>query len=133
MNNSIILLTTIFVIVSIGAIVAITSRTKIGDYAYYRKSMSEFTVPHNITEIGDSVFSGCTSMSKIMLPLNLTKIVPYAFQNCTSLVEIVLPPNLTEIGPYAFKGCTSLRKITLPLTLPRLYLTPSRIARPWSR
>ena len=50
-----------------------------GSVCLQRTSLSEITLPPNLTKIGGSTFWGCTSLSEITLPPNLTKIEDYAF------------------------------------------------------
>ena len=50
-------------------------------------------------------FSSCTSLSEITLPPNLTEIGKYVFYQCTSLSEITLPAGPVNIGRHAFAGC----------------------------
>ena len=68
----------------------------------------------NVTSIGDSAFSGCSSLTEIVIPDSITSIGNYAFSGCSSLTEIVIPDSITSIGNYAFSGCSSLTEIVIP-------------------
>ena len=76
-------------------------------------SLSEITLPPNLTEIGECAFYGCMSLSEITLPPNLTEIGQFAFslerdqsaaQPCTSLTEITLPAGPVNIRNRALWG-----------------------------
>ena len=69
---------------------------------------------YNVTSIGASAFSGCSSLTSITLPAGVTSIGERAFGNCSSLTSVTLPDGLTSIGERAFSGCFSLKSITLP-------------------
>ena len=113
------------------------SVTKIGNYAFAGRNLTEFTVPERITKLGVGAFLECEQLTKITLPEGLTtlntqmffacqsltevslpagiKIIgEYAFSNCASLTSIEVPANVTEIWSGAFTGCTSLKSISLP-------------------
>ena len=55
-----------------------------------------------------SAFDSCSSLSEITLPPNLTEIETCTLYSCTSLTDITLPPNRTAIEWYAFWGCTDV-------------------------
>ena len=101
-----------------------------GDYEYsivdnnavidkYTGSDSTVIVPNNIdgydvTEIGDSAFSGCTNVKEIKLPETLETIGYYAFGSCTGLESIKIPSKVKTIGREAFEYCSNLKEINLP-------------------
>ncbi len=78
------------------------------------QKLTEITIPNSITQIGNNVFSGCTSLTEISISSNVTQIGNNAFRGCASLTEITIPDNVTQIGEYAFRGCTDLTEITIP-------------------
>ena len=53
------------------------------------KSITEFSIPEGVTEIGWNAFRGCTSLRSIDIPNSVTKIGDNAFSGCTSLQSIV--------------------------------------------
>ncbi len=74
----------------------------IADQAYYKnKNMTSYTIPGNITEIGDFAFarSGLTSIN---IPEGVTKIGYGAFYHCDNLNQITLPSTISKIEPEAF-------------------------------
>ena len=76
------------------------------------KSLTEITLPKNITNIGG--FSGCASLKHIVIPDTVTKIDGSAFQDCSSLTSVSIPESVTEIGSGAFSRCLSLVSLTIP-------------------
>ena len=71
---------------------------------------------HNTEIINYGGFSSCTSLTQLTLPNNLTIIRGGAFVGCTSLTEITLPDSITIIDSGAFAGCTNAT-IYIPETI----------------
>lgn len=75
----------------------------------------------NLSLIGESAFSNCTSIAAIDLTVsaNISSIGDYAFASCTSLTSVNLQNNiaLTELGSFAFRSCTGLTSFSLPATM----------------
>lgn len=74
----------------------------------------------NVTQVGHSSFSGCTSLEEIDFGgnANFSQIAAYAFRNCSSLKSIDLSKFVNntkwQIGQSAFVACTSLETIIFP-------------------
>ena len=79
-----------------------------------QKISGTFEVPDGITQIGSSIFSGCTGLQSISIPESVTSIGSNAFANCTNLESITLPQNITAISESMFAGCTALQTIAVP-------------------
>jgi len=77
-------------------------------------SLTQVTIPESVTSIGDYAFRACSSLTNITIPDGVTSIGESAFSGCTGLTQITIPENVTNIGPYAFRGCTGLTQITIP-------------------
>ena len=94
--------------------------TSISDEAFFNcDSLTSITIPDSVTSIGDSAFYECRSLTSIIIPEGVTSISNYAFQYCTSLTSITIPDNVSEIGNYTFYGCTSLTSVYCkPITPP---------------
>ena len=80
----------------------------------YVEGLGVITFDGDVTSIGDSAFSGCTSLTRITIPERVTSIGNFAFFGCTSLTSITIPNSVTSIGSSVFYGCTSLAGITIP-------------------
>ncbi len=94
-----------------------------------------FTIPEDVTAIGDGAFKGCDNISEVVIPENVKEIGAGAFEGCdkiekvtiaegvetigsgafsgTSITEVVIPDSVTEIGDDAFKGCDDLTSVTI--------------------
>ena len=59
----------------------------------------------NITTIGDSGFTYCSSLTSIAIP-KIERIGNYAFYGCDGLTSVQLGDSLISIGDYAFSGCS---------------------------
>ena len=75
-------------------------------------SLRYTTLPKNITEIPDDMFSGC-DITNIEIPENVTRIGIEAFLGCVNLSSITIPSKVGEIGGIAFSNCTTLNTIYL--------------------
>jgi hypothetical protein len=78
------------------------------------KTLTSFSIPVNVTTIGEGAFGGCTKLTSVNIPDSVTNISHYTFQGCSSLANINIPNGVTSIGNQAFSACTSLTNITIP-------------------
>ncbi|MDE5755392.1 MAG: leucine-rich repeat protein, partial [Oscillospiraceae bacterium] len=89
--------------------------TVIGDGAFWKyDSLETIIIPDHVTEIGCAAFCSCTSLTAIEIPGSLTSISERTLEDCSSLTAITIPDSVTSIGDYAFMDCTSLTAITIP-------------------
>src|SRR5580692_4598115 len=68
---------------------------------------------YEVTSIGISAFSFCTSLSSITIPGTVTNIGIDAFNDCSSLTNVVLSDGIVSIGDLAFGFC-GLISVTIP-------------------
>ena len=92
----------------------IPSATSIGEGFFYNRSNLRNVIMPNVTSIGSSAFSGCSSLALTALPDGVTSIDYHAFQGCSSLALTALPDGVTSIGMAAFQSCSSLALTALP-------------------
>ena len=91
--------------------------TKIGNDAFRNfTNLTSIIIPEGVTSIGDHAFAYCTNLESITIPNSVTSIDYEAFRSCSSLTTVTFGNNsqLTSIGSYAFIDCTSLESITIP-------------------
>ena len=75
---------------------------------------TDVTIPSNVTNIGDWVFSNCTSLESVRIPSQVTNIGIGAFAGCWSLIDVSIPESVVNIGDWAFYGCSCLDNVTIP-------------------
>ncbi len=78
------------------------------------KNETEFSIPNNVTSIGDGAFYYCSKLTSITIPNGVTNIGDGAFYYCSKLTSITIPNGVTNIGDSAFSCCYSLTSITIP-------------------
>ena len=76
--------------------------------------ITEYTIPQQVTVIGESAFKYCDKLTSVTIPESVTTIGKAAFNNCQNLTEITISNSVTTIGDYAFSACTGLKSITIP-------------------
>ena len=76
--------------------------------------LTEYTIPNNVTSIGEGAFSGCSNLTSITIPDSVTSIGEGAFSGCSNLTSITIPDSVTSIGEEAFCWCSSLVSVTIP-------------------
>ena len=52
--------------------------------------VTELVIPDSVTNIGDSVFEGCTNLTSVVIPDSVTSIGSYAFLGCTTLTSVYI-------------------------------------------
>ncbi len=75
-------------------------------------SFDELQYFTGLSSLRDYAFEGCTSLSNITLPSQLTSIGYGAFRNCSSLTQIDIPSKVTSISNEAFRGCGRLQRFS---------------------
>ncbi len=70
-------------------------------------------IPSGITEISESLFSGCKSLNDITLPNTIKEIKSNAFYKCSGLRKITLPESVETLNFLAFGDCTMLNTCTI--------------------
>ena len=77
-------------------------------------SATDYTLPSDLTRIGNSAFSNYITLPLTALPDGVTYIDHMAFQNCRAITLTALPDGVTFIGNSVFSGCTNLALTSLP-------------------
>lgn len=81
--------------------------------AFAHSGLAKISIPHNITNIEQSVFWDCTNLTDVTFPESLKSIGWYAFKDCTKLNNIKIPDSATVIDLEAFYNCTSLTTLKI--------------------
>ena len=114
--------------------------------AFAPADLLEYTIPSDVTSIGDFAFRGCYKLTNIAIPDSVTSIDGGVFENCGNLaafygkfasddnrclivngvLKSFAPAGLTEyeivngvtsIEEYTFYSCSSLISVTIPETI----------------
>ncbi len=72
-----------------------------------------YTLPNNVTKIGDYAFSMVKNLKEVTIDDFVTTIGTYAFYNAQNLNNLIIPNSVTEIGDHAFYDISTLTNITL--------------------
>ncbi|MCD8355089.1 MAG: leucine-rich repeat domain-containing protein, partial [Clostridia bacterium] len=89
--------------------------TEIGQYAFYNGiNLTDITLPSGVTDINSCAFSGCINLTDVNIPNTVTWMGHYVFAECSKLASITIPDSVTEIGNHVFEQCDSLTSITIP-------------------
>lgn len=88
--------------------------TEIGDYAFCdNKNLTRVTFHNGITRIGDGAFSGSV-IAGVNIPNPDCELGNACFQQCTNLTSVRLPQGMKKLGRHVFFYCSGLTSITLP-------------------
>ena len=74
----------------------------------------DYTIPSNVTSIGNFAFKGCAGLTNVIIPNGVTSIGELAFSGCKNLSVVTIPDSVNDIGFYAFSNCKALSSVTLP-------------------
>ena len=85
-------------------------QTELVQYPCGKKETS-YSVPDNVTSIGNYAFSGCENLTSVTLTDNVTSIGQTAFLRCTNLTNVTISDKVESIGEGVFAGCSSLTSI----------------------
>ena len=89
--------------------------TKIGDSAFYScNTLESITIPNSVTSIGEWAFMYCDALKSITIPNSVVSIGDATFCHCDALASITIPDSVTSIGGSAFYHCDALASITIP-------------------
>ena len=88
------------------------------DIAYsafaHNQHLVNVTIPDEVTDMGTSVFNGCTNLEEVRLSPNLKSLPGYLFSHCEHLKSVTIPQGVTNLGLGVFSGCASLTSMTMP-------------------
>ena len=70
-----------------------------------------YTIPSNVTTIGENAFYDCNNVVEITIPDSVTSIGRLAFAYNHWITEITIPSSVTNIGEYVLDNCEKLERI----------------------
>ena len=82
-----------------------------------RDKIKKIVIKNGVTNIGDNVFSWCSSLTSVSIPNSVISIGKSAFTLCKSLTSINIPNSVKSIGEKTFAGCSSLTSISIPYSV----------------
>ena len=92
--------------------------TSIGSSAFSGcSSLTSVTIGDNVTSIGKAAFSGCGRLTYVTIGNSVTSIGRAAFSSCSGLAFVTIGNSVTSIGNEAFQDCRALTSITIPNSL----------------
>ena len=93
--------------------------TYVGNYAFSMCSglTGDIEVPQTVNYIGSGAFEYCHGITSIRMPDQITIIYSKTFSDCSNLREISLPSHLEMIEDNAFQCCHKLERIEFPASL----------------
>lgn len=74
----------------------------------------DYTIPSNVTIIGNFAFKGCAGLTNVIIPNGVTSIEDNAFRECISLTNVTIPNGVTYIGYGVFLKCENLTDVVVP-------------------
>ena len=83
--------------------------TSYGNNRFEGSDFETYTVPANITSIGDECFKDCKNLKEIVFEGDIESIGRNAFQGCTALERVVFKGEAN--GVTGFSDCTSLKEV----------------------
>ena len=81
---------------------------------------TSFTVPSQVTTIGQSAFWNCSYLKNINLPSNIETLNQWAFCSCENVECITVPEKVSYVGKYAFASMTNLKYVSINAKAPRI-------------
>ena len=91
--------------------------TKIGENAFGNTCLTKVVIPDSVKTIEDEAFSYSEDLKSLTFGKGITKIPSMCCFDNTALAEVIIPEGVKSIGKWAFVYCSSLESITLPSTV----------------
>lgn len=89
-------------------------------YVFAPAELTSYTVPENVTELGDDLFHECKNLTSLTLPQGLLIIGDCSIRYCSGLEMLEIPQTVHTIGECAISFCESLVELVIPIGVTRL-------------
>ena len=88
----------------------------LGDGAFYKVGLAEFTVPAECTELGSNLFQLAPNLAKVVLHSNIETLGEGVFRECKNLTDINLEvlSKVTEFPSNMLLDCAKITSVTIP-------------------
>ena len=80
-----------------------------------------------MTDLGNGLFTDCTSLTNINIPEGVTNVGSNTFKGCTNLKTVEIPSTMTSMGYSTFQNCTSLESVRFNSETPPTLSSSSNI------
>lgn len=91
----------------------------IGNGAFYKTPLTEFTFPAACEEVGDNIFQNCLNLKKVVFNSALKKTGTGVFLTCKALTDVNLEAatQLEALNSDMFVECQALSDVTIPASV----------------
>lgn len=90
---------------------------------YPNSKSKTYTIPNNVTTIGESAFLFCTGIISIIIPNSVTVIERNAFAYCEGLTSVTIPNSVITIEDRTFYKCIGLKFVSIPNSINKIKST----------
>lgn len=95
----------------------ITTLTHFGDWAFAQSSLSQITLPANVSTLGKGLFFATPELALVDLSGNVAELPAYMLAESQGLALDSLPDGVTTIGDYAFYNNSQKTRFFLPASV----------------
>ena len=82
------------------------------------KTLTSYTIPDGVEEIGEYTFQGYENLTLLTIPEGVKRIGMYAFSGCSGLTEMAFPSTITNVGNFVLRDCTGISEVYCYATTP---------------
>ena len=82
-----------------------------------KRGLKTIVLHDGVTEIERNAFANCLQLYAVTFGKGLRTIGDKAFSNCNDLTSVILPNSVKTVSATAFEGCTAMQKAAYPNSL----------------
>ena len=87
--------------------------TKIGELAFYQTGLTAITIPGTMKTVEPGTFRECIALRDVTVCAGVESIADEAFLNATGLTNLTIAGSVKTIGESAFYGCSYLENLVM--------------------